>query len=91
MPAPERLVVVNTTPIITLTIADPFPLSQPLSSQSMIPSAVQAAGAEARHSSLPWQGSSPAKTHASSRPSRAPGPHLRHTARNGAGTVDHQS
>ena len=47
--------------------------------------------AEARHSSSPWQGLSPAKTQASSRPSRAPGPYLRHTARNGPGTVDHQS
>jgi uncharacterized protein len=42
MPEPERLVVVNTTPIIALTIADQFPLLQHLYSQIMIPPAVQA-------------------------------------------------
>jgi predicted nucleic acid-binding protein len=42
MPEPERLVVVNTTPIIALTIADQLPLLQHLYSQVLIPPAVQA-------------------------------------------------
>ena len=37
MPEPERLVVVNTTPIIALTIADQLPLLQHLYSQVLIP------------------------------------------------------
>ena len=42
MPEPERLVVVNTTPIIALTIANQLPLLQRLYSQVLIPPTVQA-------------------------------------------------
>ena len=42
MPEPGRLVVVNTTPLITLAVADQFTLLQHLYSQIVIPPAVQA-------------------------------------------------
>jgi len=42
MPEPGRLVVVNTTPIIALAVADQFTLLQHLYSQIVIPPAVQA-------------------------------------------------
>ena len=42
MPEPERLVVVNTTPIIALVLADQLPLLRRLYTTVMIPPAVQA-------------------------------------------------
>ena len=42
MPEPERLVVVNTTPIIALVLADQLPLLRHLYTTVMIPPAVQA-------------------------------------------------